>query len=135
MVNSRPQMDTLRAWTARLKVQAEDLSPAASWQEWIFAESTHRTVIFSTLLDSLYSVLKVGYCTEAKELSMLPFDPRPQVWNHTTSTAWFAEYSQKGSDVVLYGDFSMAWENGHVLGELDEFQKLIFIPCVGERYK
>lgn len=48
-------------WTARLKVQAEDLSPAASWQEWIFAENIRRTVIFSTLLDSLYSVVKVGY--------------------------------------------------------------------------
>lgn len=128
-------MDTLRAWTTRLKVQAEDLRPAASWQEWIFAESIRRTVIFSTLLDGLYSVLKVGYCTKVKELSMLPFDPRAQVWNHNTRTAWFAEYSQMGSDVVLYGDFSMAWENGRVLGELDEFQKLILVPCVGERYK
>jgi hypothetical protein len=128
-------MDTLRAWTTRLKVQAEDLNPTAFWKEWIFAESIRRTVIFSTLLDSLYSVLKVGYCTKAKELSMLPFDPRPQVWNHNTSTAWLAECSQLGSDVVLYGDFSMAWENGHVLGELDEFQKLILVPCVGERYK
>lgn len=66
---------------------------------------------------------------------MLPFDPRPQVWNHNTSTAWFVECSQKGSDVVLYGDFSTAWENDRVLGELDEFRKLILIPCVGERYK
>lgn len=128
-------MDTLRAWTTRLKVQAEDLSHATSWQEWVFAESIRRTVIFSTLLDSLYSVLKLGYCTNVKELSMLPFSSTSKQWDLTTNAAWFAESSQLGSDVVLYGDFSMAWEMGRASGELDDFQKLLLIPCLGERYK
>lgn len=127
-------LDTLRAWTTRLQVQAEDLGHATSWQEWIFAESIRRTVIFSVLIDSLYSSLKLGYCTHAKLLSMLPFTSGSRLWNHTTSVAWSAESSQ-GSDVVLYGDFSMAWENGRVMGELDDFQKLLLIPCVGERYR
>lgn len=128
-------MDTLRTWTIRLQVQAEDLGNAASWQEWIFAESIRRTVIFSALIDSLYSSLKHGYCKNVKVLSMLPFTSRSRLWDLTTNAAWSAESSQSGSDVVLYGDFSMAWENGRVLGELDDFQKLILAPCVGERYK
>ncbi|KAJ5368632.1 uncharacterized protein N7496_008392 [Penicillium cataractarum] len=128
-------MDTLRAWTTRLQVQAESLSQTASWQEWIFAESIRRTVIFSGLIDSLYSSLKHGYCANVKELSMMPFTPKSELWTTTTSAAFFAESSQPGSDMVLYGDFSMAWENGRVLGELDDFQKLLLIPCVGERYK
>jgi hypothetical protein len=128
-------MDTLRAWTTRLQVQAQELNQVASWQEWVFAESIRRTVIFSALIDSLYSSLKYGYCANVKELSMLPFTPVSRLWSMTTSAAWLAESGQSGSDVVLYGDFSMAWENGRVWGELDEFQKLLLIPCVGERYK
>ncbi|KAJ5896426.1 uncharacterized protein N7473_005825 [Penicillium subrubescens] len=128
-------MDTLRTWTTRLQVQAEDLGHATSWQEWILAESIRRTVIFSALIDSLYSSLKHGYCKNVKALSMLPFTSRPELWDLTTSAAWLTESSQSGSEVVLYGDFSMAWENGRVLGELDYFQKLLLIPCVGERYK
>jgi hypothetical protein len=128
-------MDTLRIWTTRLQVQAEDLGHATSWQEWIFAESIRRTVIFSALIDSLYSSLKDGYCSNVKVLSMLPFTSRSELWDLTTSAAWFTEFSHSGSEVVLYGDFSMAWENGRVLGELDYFQKLLLVPCVGERYK
>ncbi|KAF3388793.1 Transcription factor gsfR2 [Penicillium rolfsii] len=128
-------MDTLRTWTTRLQVQAEDLGHASSWEEWIFAESIRRTVIFSLLIDSLYSSLKHGYCTNVKLLSMLPFTAGSKLWDLNTSAAWFTESSQTGSEVVLYGDFSMAWENGRVLGELDYFQKLLLIPCVGEIYK
>ncbi|OOQ83128.1 hypothetical protein PEBR_36607 [Penicillium brasilianum] len=128
-------IDTLRAWTTRLQVQAEDLSQTTSWQEWIFAESIRRTVIFSALLDSLYSSLKNGYCANVKELSMLPFTSKSRLWTITTSAAWLTESCHSGSDLVLYGDFSMAWENGRVLGELDDFQKLLLMPCVGERYK
>lgn len=128
-------MDTLRTWTTRLRVQAEDLGHASSWQEWIFAESIRRTVIFSALIYSLYSSLKDGYCSNAKLLSMLPFTSNSGLWDLTTSAAWFTESSQSGSEAVLYGDFSMAWENGRVLGQLDHFQKLLLIPCVGERYK
>jgi hypothetical protein len=128
-------IDKLRTWTTRLQAQAEDMGHAASWQEWIFAESIRRTVIFSALIDSLYSSLKHGYCTNVKVLSMLPFTSRSKLWDLATSTAWFTEFSQSGSEVVLYGDFTMAWENGRVLGELDYFQKLLLVPCVGERYK
>lgn len=128
-------MDTLRTWTTRLQVQAQGLSHASSWQEWIFAESIRRTVIFSALIDSLYSSLKDGYCRNAKALSMLPFTSRSELWDLTTSAAWLTESSQSGSEIVLYGDFSMAWENGRVVGGLDYFQKLLLIPCVGERYK
>ncbi|OQD78039.1 hypothetical protein PENANT_c094G01087 [Penicillium antarcticum] len=126
-------MVTLRSWTARLHDQAEDISQVSSWQEWIFVESIRRTVILSGLTDSLYSSLRNGYCANVKELSMLPFTSTSGLWHITTNAAWLI--SQSESDVVLYGDFSMAWENGRVLGELDDFQKLLLIPCVGESYK
>jgi hypothetical protein len=46
---------TLQSWTIQLRVWAGDLPPALAWQEWIFAESVRRTVIFSTIIDGMYS--------------------------------------------------------------------------------
>lgn len=126
---------TLKSWTIQLRVRAGDLGPGPTWQEWIFAESVRRTVIFSMLIDGLYSVLKFGYCTNVPALSMLPFTSGGALWHATTSTAWLTESNRGKSNTLLYGDFSQAWENGMVSYELDSFQRLLLIPCMGEKYR
>lgn len=128
-------MDTLRAWTMQLQVRAGELGPTPTWQEWILAESIRRTIIISILIEGLYSVLKVGHCTIVRALSVLPFTSGAALWNLTTDASWLAQSHRLGSDTVLYGDFARAFENGRVLGKLDEFEKTLLAPCMGERYR
>lgn len=129
-------MHTLRAWTLQLQARAGgELGPGSVWQEWIFAESVRRTVILAVMVDGLYSALKLGYCANIRALSVLPFTSGAALWDVATSALWIAESRRLGSCTVLYGDFSRAWENGRVPGDLDGFQKLLLTPCMGERYR
>jgi hypothetical protein len=128
-------MDTLRAWTVQLKVRATELPPPFTWQEWIFEESVRRTVIFSLMLDGLFSTLKKGYCSNVKGLNILPFASNISLWEAGTAASWLAESRCLASDNVLYGDFVMSWERGRVPEPLDDFQKLLLTPCLGETYR
>lgn len=127
-------MELLREWTTRLQMQGEDLRDPVTWQDWIFAESIRRTVVISILLDSLYWTLQFGYCTQAKVLSMLPVTPVSELWECSSRTGWSGTVPQK-TNAVLYGDFAMAWKEGRVNQELDDFQRFLLAPCVGEKYR
>ncbi|KAK9367591.1 hypothetical protein V1509DRAFT_640646 [Lipomyces kononenkoae] len=63
----------LRAWTSHFQSRSNDLE--ATLHEWVVAEIVRRTIIFSLILDSLQSTLKLGYCTNVPILSILPFTP------------------------------------------------------------
>ncbi|KAH8429757.1 Zn(II)2Cys6 transcription factor domain-containing protein [Aspergillus melleus] len=126
-------MDTLRAWTMELQVRVGELGNPSTWREWIFAESVRRTVIVSVLIEGLYSMLKMGSCTIVRQLSVLPFTFGSLFWSINTDASWNAESHRLGSDTVLYGDFSRAFETGQVSGKLDAFDKFLLAPCIGER--
>ncbi|KAE8387941.1 hypothetical protein BDV23DRAFT_160024 [Aspergillus alliaceus] len=128
-------MNTLRLWSLQLQAQARDLPPALTWQDWIIAESARRTVILFMMMESLYSVLKTGLCSNVRALSMLPFTSGTVLWDVHTSASWLVESDHLGKDTVLYGDFARAWQEGQVPGQLDGFQKLLLIPCMGERHR
>ncbi|KAK9351036.1 hypothetical protein V1523DRAFT_42148 [Lipomyces doorenjongii] len=128
-------MTTLRVWTTQLRIWIRELGPASTWQSWIFAESVRRTIIMSDVIEGLYSALKFGYCANIPTLSIHPFTSGAALWDATSSTAWLREANCASSETVLYGDFSKAWRAGQVSGKLDSFQKLLLIPCVGEKYR
>ncbi|KAJ5267564.1 hypothetical protein N7478_010372 [Penicillium angulare] len=125
-------LDTVRLMTFQLHIRAtEELKPASTWREWIFAESIRRTAIMSFIIEGVFSVLKSGLCSNVPFLSLLPFTTGSEVWEDTTDATWVAGSGQ----VVLYGDFSVAWEKGLVLRELDTFEKFLLAPCLGEKYQ
>ncbi|OJJ45928.1 hypothetical protein ASPZODRAFT_69091 [Penicilliopsis zonata CBS 506.65] len=131
--------DTLRQWTIQLQILADEqnhlLTPSTTtWHAWVFAESLRRTVILSILIDGLFSVLKMGYCTVVPALSLLPFTPEPGLWNACTDASWLDE-SSRHSSTVLYGDFSRAWGEGKIHDRLDSFHKLLLTPCMGEKHR
>ncbi|KAJ6001364.1 hypothetical protein N7522_006591 [Penicillium canescens] len=128
-------MDTLQIWTFQLQIRAEELTPALTWQEWILAESTRRTIIFVMMIEGLYLTLKTGCCPNVKAMSILPFTSDVTLWDLSESASWLAESDQLRSKTVLYGDFARGWQEGQVPGRLDGFQKLLLIPCMGERYR
>ncbi|KAJ5895116.1 hypothetical protein N7495_006807 [Penicillium taxi] len=128
-------LPTLSTWTMQLHVRIDELEPSTTWPEWIFVESIRRTVILSAIVGNFYSALKVGYCTEVPLMSMLPFTAAAELWDASSYASWLSESHRAESDIVVYGSFSNAWENGCVSGRLDPFQKLLLTPCLGERFK
>ncbi|KAJ5679760.1 hypothetical protein N7462_008004 [Penicillium macrosclerotiorum] len=128
-------MNTLRIWTFKLQERAGELTPALTWQEWMLAESARRTIIIVMMIEGLYLTLKTGCCPNVKIMSMLPFTPEATLWDLRTSASWLAESDQLRFETILYGDFVRRWQEGRVPGRLDGFQKLLLIPCMGERYR
>lgn len=127
--------DILRTWTLELHMRASDLGPSPTWQAWIFSESVRRTIIFSTIIDQMYSTLKVGFCTLIPTLRILPFTSGTGLWDASTGNAWSTESHRVRSTIVLYGDFAQAWGEGRFRGKLDSFQKLLLTPCMGEKHR
>jgi hypothetical protein len=127
-------MDILRIWAFQLQERAASLTPAITWQEWIVAESARRTIIFVMMIEGLYLSLKTGCCPNVKAMSILPFTSKTTLWDLGTSASWFEESDRLPSETVLYGDFARGWQEGQLPGRLDGFQKLLLIPCLGERY-
>ncbi|KAJ5998537.1 hypothetical protein N7451_006347 [Penicillium sp. IBT 35674x] len=128
-------MDTLRIWAFQLQVRTGELIPALTWQDWILAESARRTIIFAMLIEGVYLTLKTGSCPNVKAMSVLPFTSETTLWDLSTSASWLAKSDQLRSETVLYGDFTKGWHEGQVSRRLDGFQKLLLIPCLGERYR
>lgn len=128
-------MDTLRVWNFQLQVRVGELTHALTWQEWILAESARRTMIFVMMIEGLYMTLKTGSCPNVKAMSILPFTSKTTLWDISTSASWLAEPDQLRSETVKYGDFSREWHERQIPGRLDGFQKLLLIPCLGERYR
>ncbi|KAJ5762835.1 hypothetical protein N7533_001516 [Penicillium manginii] len=127
-------MDILRIWAFQLQERAASLTPAITWQEWIVAESARRTIIFVMMIEGLYLSLKTGCCPNVKAMSILPFTSKTTLWDLGTSASWLEESDRLPSETVLYGDFARGWQEGQLPGRLDGFQKLLLIPCLGERY-
>ncbi|KAJ5923562.1 hypothetical protein N7454_008807 [Penicillium verhagenii] len=126
---------TLKSMTVQLHTRAAELTPSSTWEAWIFAESIRRTVIMSLFIEGLYSVLKSGFCESVPTLSLLPFTAGGELWDATTDSSWLAKCQQGGTlDVVLYGDFTGAWEKG-VVPNLNPFEKFLLTPCMGEKYR
>ncbi|KAJ5579797.1 uncharacterized protein N7459_005782 [Penicillium hispanicum] len=128
-------LDVLRTWTLELHMRASTSGPAATWEAWVFSESVRRTVILATIIDDIYSVLKVGFCTSVPTLRILPFTATTGLWDASSSNSWLAESRRSGSRMVLYGDFSQDWREGQTGGKLDSFQKLLLTPCMGEKHR
>ncbi len=125
----------LEAWTMRLHSLSTNEDQSKDWRSWIAAESVRRTVILSIIVLDIYSVLKRGYCTNVPKLAMLPFTLNAELWNATSAGAWSADAEPAGAKTVMYGEYSQAWASGQIVGKTERFQKLLLIPCLGEKYK
>lgn len=127
--------DILQAWTMRLNLISTGEIQSTDWRSWVFAETIRRTVIVSVIVHDVYSMLKRGYCANVPMLSVLCFTSNTELWDATSESTWLANTRLGGVRTIMYGKFSQAWAYGNVTGRIERFQKLLLIPCLGERYK
>lgn len=125
----------LMAMVEQLRVRSIELESASTWQAWIFGESLRRTIILAYFIQDIYQVLKQGYCSNVPTLSVLPFTVGENLWEATTDSSWQNKVKTSDLNVVLYGDFSIAWKNGRFQDNLSPFEMLLLRPCVGEGYR
>ena len=90
------QCDTILAsWTQELRDRTvwEDYG-SQTWEQWIFAESSRRTVITSLTMRGIYLVLKQGHCTLAPQITQLSFTGKASLWNAPSAYLWQKAYTQ-----------------------------------------
>ena len=90
------QCDSILAtWTQELRDRTvwED-SGSQTWEQWVFAESSRRTVITSLTMRGIYLVIKQGYCTLAPQVTELSFTGQLGLWNAPSAYYWQKAYNQ-----------------------------------------
>lgn len=95
-------LDVLSDWTQHLLTSAQSKKPQhlSAWQEWLYGESTRRTIIMSYTLNLCYKSFKFGICSNWLFVESLPFDRRVGLWMAESPQAWIATARAKTGDRV-----------------------------------
>jgi len=87
----------LAAWTQELRDRTvwEDSGSSPTWEQWIFAESSRRTVITSLTMRGIYLVIKQGYCSLAPQITELSFTGKATLWTAPSAYYWQKAFNQE----------------------------------------
>ncbi|KAL1861224.1 hypothetical protein Plec18170_001739 [Paecilomyces lecythidis] len=122
------QANLLKAWGLQLiqRVDVELPNPQSTWEDWILAESSRRTVILAFMIYGMYSLINHGFCLERSTLGILPVSTRPDFWN---SRALYEEHHRQAKTMkyIEYSDHWLASPPRRV----EPFQKLLLVACKG----
>jgi len=126
------QCDSILAtWTQELRDRTvwED-SGSQTWEEWVFAESSRRTVITSLTMRGLYLVLKQGFCTLAPQVTELSFTGQAGLWNAPSAYCWRKAYYQSDHLKITAMNFDDLVSQSKGAG-LDDFGLMIMVTFKG----
>lgn len=59
------------------------------WKDWVRAESIRRTVIFSELIDSIYTFLRFGWYQASERIAKLCFTGQVALWEARSAEEWY----------------------------------------------
>lgn len=129
------QMGALRSKVLHLQRRSlqelPDQSTAAGYSEWLLMENVRRTVLASTLAESIYIILKDGVCKTVPFLSMQPITINGRFWMASSETEWYRLSSTSPLIVLPYGEAVDMWREEAQQGRLDKLQHLLFVVCKG----
>jgi hypothetical protein len=130
------QFQLLDAWTMQLRQRNElDLHPSvhsSPYRKWLFVESVRRTVLMSIFLRAIYYAIKDGFCDKVPDLSGLPLTVRGELWDVRSEVEWMQATSGCQPDVLTYHEFVTLWNQGSVENDVEHFQRLLLVACIGE---
>ncbi|KAF4429623.1 hypothetical protein FACUT_9031 [Fusarium acutatum] len=91
---------SLARWVDILYAQTSEASSSSSifdhsWKDWVREESIQRTMIFSDLVESIYTFLKFGWYQPSPRLAELGFTAHAAIWNAKSLTEWQQAREQK----------------------------------------
>jgi hypothetical protein len=129
--NAERHMTLLETWTIQLQsanhLFVHDKDPSSLYEHWIFNESIRRTILMSVMLQTMYSLVKDGFCTSVPLLSILPLSRDGSLWNAPEEVWWQATLGS-GSELLTYGDFVTEWGGGKEF-HTDAFETILLVAC------
>lgn len=126
----------LEAWAMSLRQRSELEIPlliqASPYRRWLFIESVRRTVLMSIFLRAIYYCIRDGFCDKVPDLAPLPLTVRGELWEAKSESEWIQATSGIQPDVLTYHEFVEVWDGGPAGGNVEEFQKVLLLACIGE---
>jgi Fungal Zn(2)-Cys(6) binuclear cluster domain len=121
------QQDTiLEQWTKELKDRTLwDSRSENTWEQWVFAESSRRTVIASLTMRGIFLVIKQGYCSLAPIVTELSFTANAKLWNVGNAYEWSKLWREENRLTVAQMKFEELFRCDG--GDLEEFGMLMMV--------
>lgn len=125
----------LNTWVTQLRRRSQ-MEPTPSMQSspyrnWLFVESVRRTAIMSLFLRAIYYCIKNGFCDVVPDMEGLPLTVRGELWEVKSEGEWIMATRGIQPDVLTYREFVEVWDGGSG-GDVENFQKLLLLGCIGE---
>lgn len=86
----------------------------------------------SIFLRAIYSCIKEGFCDKVPEMAGLPLTVRGDLWEIKSEGEWIQATRGSQPDVLPYHEFVDRWDGGPVGGDVEGFQKMLLVACIGE---
>jgi hypothetical protein len=130
------QFQILDAWAMRLRLQSKfDISPSiqiSPYRKWLFIESVRRTVLMSIFLKAIYYAIKDGFCDKVPDMAGLPLTVKGELWEVKSEGEWMQATRGTQPNVLTYHEFVEVWDGGRVGSDLEDFQRMLLVACIGE---
>jgi hypothetical protein len=130
------QFHLLDAWAMRLRQQIEfdhSLSIQTSpYRKWLLIESVRRTVLMSFFLKAIYFAIKDGFCDKVPDMAGLPLTAQGELWEVNSESEWMQATRGTQPDVLTYHEFVEVWDGGRVGDDVEIFQRMLLVACIGE---
>jgi hypothetical protein len=127
--------DTLVDWTDRLllrtgaNISSASVAPT-SWESWVFEEVVGRTIIVSRMVQSMFMIVKQGFCTMVEAVTEMSFTGQKALWEAPTAMHWLQACKQKRRFYLDKMGFGELMEKG-TLDEVDELGLLMLVCYKG----
>lgn len=130
------QFQLLDTWTISLRQRGEFELPlsiqSSPYRKWLFIESVRRTILMSIFLKAVYYAIKDGFCNKVPDMANLPLTVRGELWEVKSEGEWMQATRGSQPDTLTYHEFVEVWDGGPIGGDVEDFQKMLLVGCMGE---
>jgi hypothetical protein len=86
----------------------------------------------SIFLKAIYYAIKDGFCDKVPEMAGLPLTVKGELWEAKSEGEWMQATRGTQPDVLTYHEFVEVWDGGRVGNDVENFQKMLLVACIGE---
>jgi hypothetical protein len=130
------QFQVLDMWAMHLRQRSEfELHPSiqsSPYRKWLFVESVRRTVLMAVFLKAIYYAVKDGFCSQVPDMAGLPLAVQGELWEIKSEGEWMQATRGSQPDLLTYHEFVEVWDGGPLGKDVEGFQKLLLLACIGE---
>ncbi len=86
----------------------------------------------SIFLKAVYYAIKDGFCDKVPDMAGLPLTVKGELWEAKSESEWMQTTHGTQPDVLTYHKFVEVWDGGRVGNDVENFQKMLLVVCIGE---